>query len=40
MKKRFFMLSQNYTPDEVATLAREDIAPYYEDYQEHIKRMK
>lgn len=34
------MLCQNYTPDEVAALTREGIAPYYEDYQAHIKRMK
>ncbi|MGM9662064.1 MAG: hypothetical protein ACI3WR_03120 [Oscillospiraceae bacterium] len=34
------MLFQDYTPDEAAELSREDIAPYYEDYQTHINRMK
>ncbi|MGN1399646.1 MAG: hypothetical protein ACI4WG_06595 [Erysipelotrichaceae bacterium] len=34
------MLYQNYNPDEIATLTREEISSYYEDYQTHIKRMK
>ena len=34
------MLFENYIPDEAATLAREDISPYYEDYHTHINRMK
>lgn len=34
------LLCLGYSADEVAELTREDIAPYYEDYQTHINRMK